>query len=258
MPATQIPARAGKLQGKVAVVTGGGSGIGLATARLYRAEGATVVITASTAGSFAKAKTELGKEFDVFQVDVADVAQIEALFAYVKSKYGFVDVVFANAGIAQFKPTLEFEVELYDRIMDVNVRGVYYTVARALPLFRDGGVVVINSSMASVMGIPGASVYAATKATIRSFVRTWTAEIPPAKVRFNVLSPGPTVTPIFGKLGPDSSGHTPEIEAFAQMVPMKRAADVEEIARAALFLSCADSSYVAGADLFASGGGGQV
>lgn len=248
----------GKLSGKVAVITGGNSGIGLATAKLFKDEGAQVIITASSAATYDRAKKELGAHFDIIQTDVSKSSDLDRLYSTVKSKYGGIDVLFANAGIAQFQPTEAVDEEFYERTMGINVRGLYFTVAKALPLLRSGSSVILTGSSVSVKGLPGASIYAATKAAVRSFARTWTAEISPAKVRFNVLAPGPTETPIFEKAGftkEQAAGFETEL---LKTVPAGRMAKAEEIAKAALFLASSDSSYVVGTELFVDGGISQI
>lgn len=248
----------GKLNGKIAVVTGGNSGIGLATAQLFKAEGATVVVTASSAASFDRAQRELGAHFDVIQADVSKTSDLEKLFSQVKAKHGGIDVLFANAGIAQFIPTEIVEEYNYDLMMDINVRGLYFTVAKALPLLREGSSVILTGSSVSIKGMAGASVYAATKAAVRSFARSWTAEISPRKVRFNVLAPGPTETPIFGKAGFTKEQVAGFESHVIASVPLGRMAKAEEMAKAALFLASDDSSYVVGTEFFVDGGISQV
>jgi NAD(P)-dependent dehydrogenase (short-subunit alcohol dehydrogenase family) len=247
-----------KLENKVALVTGGNSGIGLSTAKLFREQGAKVIITARTKESFAKAKAEYGTHFDVVQTDISRPEELDRLYAHIKSTYGGLDVLFANAGIAQFRPTTESDPDFFDAQFNTNVRGLYFTVAKALPVLRKGSSVVLNASVISTKGMPGASVYAATKAAVRSFARSWTAEIPVSDVRINVISPGPIETPIF-----ERSGFTKEeAEGFAQTiiqtVPARRMGQPEEIANAVLFLASNDSSYFAGADLVSDGGYGQI
>ena len=248
----------GKLEGKIAVITGGNSGIGLSTAKLFLEEGAKVIITASSNSTFDTAKKELGDKFDVIQTDVSKNGELDKLYATVKTKYGGIDVLVANAGIAQFLPTENTDEETYDRMMNINVRGLYFTVAKALPLLNKGSSVILTGSSISIKGMAGASVYAATKAAIRSFARTWTAEVPAEKARFNVLAPGPTATPIFAKGGftkEQAAGFEAHILAS---VPAHRMAQPEEMARAALFLASSDSSYVLGTELFVDGGISQV
>lgn len=244
----------GKLTNKVALITGGNSGIGLATAKLFREEGARVIVTARSAETYEKAKKELGQYFDVVQADVSKLEDIDRLYDHVQKTYGKFDILFANAGIAGWAPTTETSQEFYDNIFDTNVKGLYFTVAKALPFLNKGSAVVLTSSVVSIKGFANSSVYNASKAAVRSFARTWTAEIPVDQVRFNVLSPGPIETPIQDKMGmtQETKDH------LANVVPMKRQGRAEEMATAALFLASSDSSYVAGADLFADGGFGQV
>lgn len=247
-----------KLSGKVIVITGGNSGIGLATARLFREQGANVVITARSTESFEKARAELGDDFDIVQTDVSKTDEIERLFEHVKVKYGKFDVLFANAGIALFKPTTEIDEVFFDSQFDTNVKGLYFTVSKAIPLLNDGSSVILNSSVVNMKGMPGASVYAATKAAVRSLARSWTAEVPVSQVRFNVISPGPIATPIYDKMGMPAE----QVEAFGEQmkmaVPAKRFGAPEEMATIVLFLATSDSSYIAGADIYADGGLGQV
>ncbi|MBY0384664.1 SDR family NAD(P)-dependent oxidoreductase, partial [bacterium] len=165
-----------KLNNKVALVTGGNSGIGLATAKLFKAEGAKVIVTARSAETFKKAQAELGSHFDVVQTDISQLAQIDKLYTHIKSKYGKLDVLFANAGVALFAPTTDVSPEFFDNQFNTNVKGLYFTVSKALPLMNKGATVILNASVVSTKGIAGASVYSATKAAVRSFARTWTAE----------------------------------------------------------------------------------
>lgn len=242
----------GKLTNKVALVTGGNSGIGLATAKLFKEEGATVIVTARSADSLNKIQKEFG--FDVFRADVGELSDLDNLYAYIKKQHGKLDILFANAAIGEGSLTAEATEAHFDSVFKTNVKGVYFTVAKALPLFAQGSSVVLNASVMSKLGRPGQSVYSATKAAVRSFARTWTAEIPVESVRFNVISPGLTNTP-----GLDKVGLTQEVKDYmATTIPIKRLSKPEEIAKAVLFLASSDSSYVAGAELFADGGVGQV
>ena len=243
-----------KLSNKVALVTGGNSGIGLATARLFKEQGARVIITARSNETFEKASKEFGNLFDVVKVDVSKMEELDGLYAHIKSKYGKLDVLFANAGVAQFAPTTESGPEFFDNQFNTNVKGLYFTVTKALSILSEGSTVILTSSVASIKGLQGASVYGATKAAVRSFARTWTAEIPVNQVRFNVLSPGPIETPILDKLGMNEESR----EAFASTLPIKRLGAPEEMANIALFLASSDSSFIAGAEIFADGGLGQI
>lgn len=247
-----------KLNGKTTLVTGGNSGIGLATAKSFKDNGAHVIITARSNETFAKAKKEYGSIFDVVQTDVSKPEELDRLYSHIKNKYGGLDVVFANAGIAIFKPTSDVDTEFFDQHFNTNVRGLYFTVAKALPLLNKGSSVILNASVVAGKGVAGSSVYSATKAAVRSFARTWTAEIPVDHVRFNVLSPGPIETPIYSKMGmgPD------QLQGFGEFikgsVPAKRFGSADEMASVALFLASNDSSYIAGANIIADGGFGQV
>lgn len=247
-----------KLEGKIAVVTGGNSGIGLATARLFQEEGARVIVTARSAESFTKAKIELSGTLDVFQADIRKPADIDALMKYVRDKYSKIDVLFANAGIALFLPTEQVSEAFFDDQFNTNVRGLYFTVTRALPLLSNGASVILNASAVSQKGLAGSSVYSATKAAVRSFARTWTLELAQRGIRVNVLSPGPIETPIYAKLGMPPE----QVKAFGEQIqkstPAGRFGQPEEMAKAALFLASSDSSYVYGSDLVADGGFAQV
>ena len=248
----------GKLSSKIALVTGGNSGIGLATARLYKKEGATVIITARSKTTYDIALKELAGEFDVVQTDVSQLTDLDRLYAQIKLKYGKLDILFANAGVALFAPSIESGPDFFDNQFNTNVRGLYYTVTKALPLLSIGSSVILNASVVADKGMPGASVYSATKAAVRSFARSWTAEIPVSQVRFNVLSPGPIETPIYNKMGMPKE----QLDAFAghmaSTVPIKRFGTADEMAKVALFLASDDSSYICGANIMADGGFGQV
>lgn len=243
-----------KLANKVALITGGNSGIGLATAKLFKEQGAKVIITARSAETYEKAKLEYGSLFDVVQADVSNLGDLDRLYSHVKTKYGKFDILFANAGIAGFAPTLEVTPEYFDNQFNTNVKGLYFTVAKAIPLLNKGSSVVLTASVVASKGFAGSSVYSATKAAVRNFARSWTAEFPVSDIRFNVLSPGPISTPIFDKMGLPLE----EANHIGESTPIKRLGKVEEMANAALFLASNDSSYVVGAELMADGGFGQI
>ncbi len=247
-----------KLEGKIAVITGGNSGIGLATAQLFKTEGATVVVTARAKETFDKAKNELGEKFDIIQTDVARLSDIENLYKHIKTKYGKIDILFANAGIAHFLPTEQVDETFFDSQFDTNVKGLYFTVSKALPLLSQGAKIVLNSSTLSSKGLVGGSVYSGTKAAVRSFARAWAAELAPRQIRVNVVSPGPVDTPIYGKMKMSEE----QMKSFATTVlnttPLHRFASAEELARTVLFLASDDSSFMTGAELVADGGFGQV
>ena len=247
-----------RLEGKIALVTGGNSGIGLATAQRFHAEGAKVVITARSPETYRKAQADFGDRFDVVQTDVSKLEDLDRLYAHIKSKHGGLDVLFANAGIALFAPTTESAPDFFDAQFDTNVRGLFYTVSKALPLLRTGSSVVLNASVLTNKGSAAGAVYAATKAAVRSFARSWTLEIPVDKVRFNVISPGTIETPIFGRSGMGAEQVQGFKTSVIQAVPAKRMGKPEEIANAVLFLASDESTYFAGAELAADGGFGQV
>lgn len=243
-----------KLSGKIAVITGGNSGIGLATAKLFVKEGATVFITGRRQAELDAAVAEIGGNAIAVQGDVSNLADLDKLFAEVKAKFGHIDILFANAGIADLSPIGAVTEEHFDKTFGINVKGLLFTVQKALPLLVDGASVILNSSVANTVGFEGFGVYAATKAAVRSFARTWTAELKARKIRVNVVSPGPIETPIFDKMGLSVE----QIAAFGAnittQVPLGRFGHPDEIAQAVLFLASADSSYVAGVDLYVDGG----
>ncbi len=247
-----------KLAGKVALITGGNSGIGLATAKLFKAQGAQVIVTARSQETYEAAQKEIGQNFDVVKADISKLNEIDSLYKHIKAKYGTLNILFANAGVALFRPTTESDPDFFDNQFNTNVRGLYYTVQKALPLFAKGSTVVLNSSVVAAKGVAGASVYAATKAAVRSFARSWTAEIPVAQVRFNVLSPGPIETPIYGKMGMPAEAVKAFGEQMTASVPAHRFGSADEMAKVALFLASEESSYICGADISADGGFGQV
>ncbi len=245
---------AGKLEGKVAVVTGGNSGIGLATAKEFAREGARVVISGRDARTLEEAARAIGGGVLALRSDAPSLADIEALFAAVKERFGRVDVLFVNAGVAQFAPVEETDEELFDHIMDINFKGAYFTVKKALPLLNEGASVVLNTSVVAHIGFPNSSVYSASKAALLSLVRTLSADLVGRGIRVNAVSPGPVETPIFGRLGlpPETREETKNV--FREQVPLKRFGRPEEIAKAVLFLASSDSSFLLGAEIVADGG----
>jgi NAD(P)-dependent dehydrogenase (short-subunit alcohol dehydrogenase family) len=244
----------GKLSGKVAVVTGGNSGIGLATAKLFRAEGAKVAIAGRDQKTLDSAAKEIGEGTLAVQADVANLQDIDKLYKAVKEKFGKIDVLFANAGIAKFAPIEQSSEEFFDQQFDVNVKGLYFTIQKALPLFNDGGSIILNSSVAGVKGTEMASVYGATKAAVRSFARTLTNELVGRGIRVNVVSPGPITTPIFGRTGLPQEAVDEFAKHIVSTVPMKRFGEAEEVGKAVVFLASSDSSYISGQELFVDGG----
>ncbi|MBN8710023.1 MAG: oxidoreductase [Verrucomicrobia bacterium 61-8] len=243
-----------KLDGKIAVVTGGSSGIGLAIAQKFVEEGAYVFITGRRQAELDKAVAAIGKNVTAVQSDVAKLEDLDRLYEQVKAEKGALDIIVANAGIAEFAPLGEVTVEHYNKIFDINVRGVLFTTQKALPLLRDGGSIVVVASVVQYLGFPGASVYSATKAAVRSFVRTWAAELKGRGIRVNSLSPGPIDTPILDGQYKSKEEADAMKAGLTQMVPLGRLGRSEEIAAAALFLASSDSSYSTGIDLLSDGG----
>lgn len=243
-----------KLDGKIAVVTGGSSGIGLAIAQKFVEEGAYVFITGRRQAELDKAVAAIGKNVTGVQGDVAKLEDIDRLYEQVKAEKGALDIIVANAGIAEFGSLGEITVEHYDKIFNINVRGVLFTTQKALPLLRDGGSIVVVSSVVQYLGFPGATVYSATKAAVRSFVRTWAGELKGRGIRVNSLSPGPIDTPILDGQYKSKEEADATKAGLAQMTPLGRLGRPEEIAAAALFLASSDSSYSTGIDLLSDGG----
>jgi len=247
-----------KLNGKVALVTGGNSGIGLATAQLFAAEGAHVFITGRRQNELGAAVKQIGENVTAVQGDVSNLADLDRLYATVKEKQGRIDILFANAGGGEFAPLGAITEEHFDKIFNTNVKGLLFTVQKALPLFQDGGSIILNASVAGSKGIEAFSVYSATKAAVRSFARTWTTELKQRRIRVNAISPGPIETPVINNLGLTGE----QIEQFKTnvvgAVPLGRMGYPDEIAKAALFLASDDSSYVTGIELFVDGGMAQI
>ncbi len=248
----------GKLEGKVAVITGGNSGMGLATARRFVAEGAHVFITGRRQGELDAAVERIGKNVTAVQGDVSNLSDLDRLYAKVKAEKGKIDILFANAGGGEFGRLGEITEEQFDKTFNVNVKGLLFTVQKALPLFRDGGSIILNASIASIKGMEAFSVYSASKAAVRSFARTWTVDLKARKIRVNTLSPGPIDTPILKGLA-STEEELGQLKAnLAASVPMGRMGSSDEIAGVALFLASDDSSYVTGIELFVDGGMAQI
>ena len=242
----------GKLQGKVAVITGGTSGIGLATAKRFVAEGAHVFIMGRRRAELDAAVKQIGGKVTGVQGDIAKLADLDRLYQKLKEAEGGIDVVFANAGVGDVVPLGAVSTEHFDQTFNVNVRGTLFTVQKALPLLRDGGSIILTGSIASVKGLPGFGVYSASKAAIRSFVRTWTLELKDRKIRANVISPGTIDTPILAGMPKEA------IAQIVSSIPMGRMGEADEIANAALFLASDDSTFVTGIELFVDGGTAQI
>jgi NAD(P)-dependent dehydrogenase (short-subunit alcohol dehydrogenase family) len=249
----------GKLSGKIAVITGGSSGIGLSTAEQFVAEGAYVYITGRRQKELDAAVKQIGRNVTGVQGDVANLADLDRLYAQIEKEKGRVDILFANAGVGnQMAPLGSITEQQFDLTFNINVRGLLFTVQKALPLMSEGASIILNSSSASVKGIGALSVYAATKAAVRSFARTWTVDLKDRKIRVNVLAPGCTETPIFETLNLPKEHIEAIKDSMTATIPLGRFARSEETAKAAVFLASDDSSYVAGIELFVDGGIAQV
>src|SRR5262245_4407163 len=243
-----------KLSDKVAVVTGGTTGIGFASARRFIEEGARVVITGRTQETLDSALKELGPRAIGVRGDVASLVDLDRLYATVRQRFGRLDVLFANAGVARFAPAEAVDEAFFDAQFDVNVKGLFFSVIKALPLMSKGGTIVLNSSIASSSGMPTTAVYSATKAAVRSLARTLSNELAAKGIRVNAVSPGPIATPIFDKLGLPQDAMGAFEERIATRTSLARMGRPEEVANAVLFLSSDESSYVVGADFVVDGG----
>jgi NAD(P)-dependent dehydrogenase (short-subunit alcohol dehydrogenase family) len=248
----------GKLDGKIALITGGNSGIGLATAKRFVNEGAYVFITGRRDAELAEAVKEIGHDATGVQGDVSNPSDLDRLFEQIRREKGKLDIVFANAGIAKYAHFGEISEELYDSIFDINVKGLLFTVQKALPLMPDGATIVLNASVVGSKGLPSNSVYSATKAAVRSFARTWTTDLKDRHIRVNVVSPGATDTPGARELLASSQVGEQRRKMISTSVPLGRFGTPDEIAKAVVFLASDDSSYISGVELFVDGGFAQV
>jgi NAD(P)-dependent dehydrogenase (short-subunit alcohol dehydrogenase family) len=248
----------GKLNGKVAVVTGGNSGIGLATAKLFREEGAKVAIAGRDQKTLDAAVKEIGGDTLAVRADVGKLEDLDKLYRAVKEKFGRIDVLFANAGVAKFVSIEESSEQFFDEQFTINVKGLYFTIQKALPLLNDGASIILNSSVAGVKGFAQSSVYSATKAAVRSFARTLTAELIGRGIRVNVVSPGPITTPILSRNGLSKEAMEEIAKSLTAMVPAKRFGEADEVGKAVVFLASPDSSYISGQELFVDGGAANV
>ena len=242
----------GKLDGKVAVITAATSGMALATAKLFVEEGAYVFITGRRQDKLEEAVAAIGRNVTGVQGDAGNLTDLDRLYETVKREKGKIDVLFASAGRGELKPLGQVTEEHFDETFDLNVRGTLFTVQKALPMFSDGGSIILNGSIATIKGFPSFGVYAASKAAVRSFARTWVVDLKERKIRVNVISPGTIDTAILDPLGPDAKAH------FASLVPRGEIGRPEEIATAALFLASRDSTFVNGIELFVDGGVAQI
>jgi NAD(P)-dependent dehydrogenase (short-subunit alcohol dehydrogenase family) len=248
-----------RLKGKIAVVTGGTTGIGLASAKRFAAEGARVFITGRRQAELDKAVAAIGGNATGLQADSAKMADLNRLYAQVKAEVGRIEILFVNAGGGSNLPLGSITEEQYDDTFGRNVKGVLFTVQKALPLLVDGASVILTGSTASVVAMPAFSVYGASKAALRSFARHWTLDLKERRIRVNVLSPGPTKTPgLLGLAGDDRAAQQGMLDQMASELPLGRVADPDEIASVALFLASDESSFVTGVELFADGGQAQV
>jgi NAD(P)-dependent dehydrogenase (short-subunit alcohol dehydrogenase family) len=248
----------GKLEGKIALITGGNSGIGLATAKRFVSEGAHVFITGRREAQLASAVKDIGRNVTGVRADVSNLADLDRLFAQIQRDKGRLDVVFANAGIAKYAALGTITPELYDSIFDINVKGLLFTVQKALPLMPDGAAIILNASIVASKGLSANSIYSATKAAVRSFARTWTTDLKSRRIRVNAISPGTIDTPGFNELLASSEVGEQRRKMIASAIPLGRLGAPDEIAKAVVFLASDDSSYVTGAELFVDGGFAQV
>jgi len=248
----------GKLEEKIALITGGNSGIGLATAKQFVNEGAYVFITGRRQSELDAAVKQIGKSVTAVQGDVSKLGDLDRLFAQIKREKGKLDIVFANAGVATYAPIGAITEEHYDSIFNINVKGLLFTVQKALPLLPDGASIILNASIVASKGLPMNSVYSATKAAIRSFARTWTTDLKDRRIRVNAVSPGPIETPGLNNLVASTGAGEERLKMLSNNVPLGRLGTPDEIAKAVVFLASDDSSYVTGTELFVDGGFAQV
>jgi len=247
-----------RFEGKVAVVTGGNSGIGLATAKRLSDEGAKVAISGRSQKTLDEAVKIIGNGVLAVNADVAKSADLDRFYSAIASKFSKIDILFVNAGVAKLHAVEQSTEALYDEMFDINVKGALFTVIKALPHLRDGGSIIFNSSVVDAKGTPTGVIYAATKGAVRSFVRSLAAALVPRNIRVNAVAPGPIETPIFGRTGLPQQ----QLDEFATYIkesnPMKRFGKPEEIAGAVAFLASQDASYITGVDLYIDGGYGQI
>jgi NAD(P)-dependent dehydrogenase (short-subunit alcohol dehydrogenase family) len=248
----------GKLAGKIALVSGGSGGIGLATAKEFVKEGAYVFITGRRDSELAAAATEIGRNVTGVRGDVSNLGDLDRLFAQIKREKGKLDIVFANAGSAKYAPFGTITEELYDSIFNINVKGLLFTVQKALPLLTDGASIILNASIVASKGLSANSVYSATKAAVRSFARTWTTDLKERRIRVNAVSPGSIDTPGLRELLASSETGQQRLKMLSTSVPLGRLGRPDEIAKAVVFLASDDSSYITGTELFVDGGFAQV
>jgi NAD(P)-dependent dehydrogenase (short-subunit alcohol dehydrogenase family) len=243
-----------KLKNKIAVITGGNSGIGFATAKELKENGARVVLVGRNTDAVEKAVAALGGDTFGVTADVSRVADIEKAMTTIKERVGHIDVLYVNAGVAKFAPLADSDEALFDEINDINVKGAYFTVQLALPLLTDGASVIFTSSTVAHFGMPGASIYAAGKAALNSLAKTLGIELAGRKIRVNVVSPGPIATPIFDKMGMPKEALEQVSAGILSQVPLARFGEAAEIAKAVLFLASSDSAFMTGQEIVVDGG----
>ena len=248
----------GRLEGKVAVITGGNSGIGLATAKRLQHEGARVAISGRSKKTLDEAVTAIGNGVLAIQADVAKLADLDKLYTQVSQKLGKIDVLFVNAGVAKFAPLAETSESTFDEQFDINIKGAFFTIQKAIPLLNDGASIILNTSVADIKGNEGTSAYSATKAALRSIARTAAAELVGRRIRVNAVAPGPIVTPIFGRTGLPKEAVDEFAKQIIEKVPMKRFGQPEEVAATVAFLASEDASYITGVEINVDGGAGQI
>ena len=241
-----------RLEGKIALITGGTTGIGAATARLFQAEGATVIVTGSNPKTLEAARAEL-PGIEIVVSDQADTAATKTLIEQVKARHGRIDVLFVNAGVALFAPLEQVDETFFDKLFGINVRGAYLVVKHAAPVLADGGAVILTASTAASSGTPGFTVYSATKAAVRSLGRSFAAELAPRNIRVNVVSPGPIETPIFGKTGMNQQQIDGFLADIKTSIPLQRVGKPEEVAATVLFLAT-DATFITGDEIIVGGG----
>jgi NAD(P)-dependent dehydrogenase (short-subunit alcohol dehydrogenase family) len=247
-----------RLEGKVAVVTGGNSGIGLATAKRLQDEGARVAISGRNQQTLDEAVNTIGNGVLAVRADVSKLTDVDKLYAQVSKKLGKIDVLFVNAGVAKFGPFADTSESTYDEQFDINIKGAYFTIQKALPFLNDGASIIVNTSVADQKGTAGTSAYSATKAALRSLARTTAAELAVRGIRVNAVAPGPIVTPIFGRTGLPQEAIDEFAKEIISKVPMKRFGQPEEVAGTVAFLASQDASYITGVEINVDGGLGQI